>query len=172
MSHCLPGGLAVEPLQQALQQNRALHRSTTQAHRHAADVELYSSTALYTSLQLYSALHSTSSTPSLRFSRATARMSFTKHSPPLRRPSTTKDEKIEGSKSNSKLRRIPGLAVCGTIFSPPRDISRYSVSPRREIWRGPGIGYRGIPRDTDTGRYREIPGDTRYVAGFTAIVGK
>ena len=48
-----------------------LHRSTTQAHRHAADVELYSSTALYsalqrsTSLQLYSALHSTSSTPSL-----------------------------------------------------------------------------------------------------------
>ena len=45
MSHCLPGGLAVEPLQQTLQQNRALHRSTTQALRPAADVELYSSTA-------------------------------------------------------------------------------------------------------------------------------
>ena len=62
------GGLAVEPLQQTLQQNRALHRSTTQAVRHAADVQLYSATALYssTSLQLYSALHSTSSTPSLR----------------------------------------------------------------------------------------------------------
>ena len=59
MSHCLPGGLAVEPLQQTLQQNRALHRSTTQAHRHAADVELYSSTAL----QIYqSALHLYSST--------------------------------------------------------------------------------------------------------------
>ena len=48
-----------------------LHRSTTQALRPAADVELYSSTLLYsapersTSLQLYSALHSTSSTPSL-----------------------------------------------------------------------------------------------------------
>ena len=49
-----------------------LHRSTTEAVRHAVDVELYSSTLLYsapersTSLQLYSALHSTSSTPSLR----------------------------------------------------------------------------------------------------------
>ena len=49
-----------------------LHRSTTHAVRPAADVELYSSTALYsalqhsTALQLYSALHSTSSTPSLR----------------------------------------------------------------------------------------------------------
>ena len=48
-----------------------LHRSTTHAVRPAADVELYSSTALYsalqrsTALQLYSALHSTSSTPSL-----------------------------------------------------------------------------------------------------------
>ena len=31
-----------------------LHRSTTQAHRPAADVELYSSTALYSALQLYS----------------------------------------------------------------------------------------------------------------------
>ena len=47
LSHCLPGGLAVEPLQQTLQQNRALHRSTTHPPRHAADVELYSSTALY-----------------------------------------------------------------------------------------------------------------------------
>ena len=37
--------LYVEPLQQTLQQNRALHRSTTQALR-PADVELYSSTAL------------------------------------------------------------------------------------------------------------------------------
>ena len=49
-----------------------LHRSTTQAHRPAADAELYSSTALQlyssTALQLYSALHSTSSTPSLRVS--------------------------------------------------------------------------------------------------------
>ena len=48
-----------------------LHRSTTEAVRHAVDVELYSFTLLYsapersTSLQLYSALHSTSSTPSL-----------------------------------------------------------------------------------------------------------
>ena len=46
-----------------------LHRSTTHSPRHAVDVELYSSTALSiqrsTSLQLYSALHSTSSTPSL-----------------------------------------------------------------------------------------------------------
>ena len=44
-----------------------LHRSTAQAVRHAADVELYSSTALQSALhlylQLYSALHSTSSTP-------------------------------------------------------------------------------------------------------------
>ena len=47
-------GFAVEPLQQTLQQNRALHRSTTQAPRHAADVELYSSTALQSALQLYS----------------------------------------------------------------------------------------------------------------------
>ena len=53
-----------------------LHRSTTHAVRPAADVELYSSTALYsapersTSLQLYSALRSTSSTPSLRSSSA------------------------------------------------------------------------------------------------------
>ena len=57
-----------------------LHRSTTHAVRHAAhhaaDVELYSSTALYsalqrsTPLQLYSALHSTSSTPSLSVNRA------------------------------------------------------------------------------------------------------
>ena len=54
MSHCLPGGFAVEPLQQALQQNRALHRSTTQALRPAADVELYSSTALQSALHLYS----------------------------------------------------------------------------------------------------------------------
>ena len=53
-------GFAVEPLQQTLQQNRALHRSTTQALRPAADVELYSSTALQSALhlstQLYSAL--------------------------------------------------------------------------------------------------------------------
>ena len=41
-----------------------LHRSTTEALSPAADVELYSSTGS-TSLQLYSALHSTSSTPSL-----------------------------------------------------------------------------------------------------------
>ena len=47
-------GFAVEPLQQTLQQNRALHRSTTQAHRPAADVELYSSTALQSALHLYS----------------------------------------------------------------------------------------------------------------------
>ena len=52
MSHCLPGGLAVEPLQQTLQQNRALHRSTTEAPRPAADVELYSSTALSSSTAL------------------------------------------------------------------------------------------------------------------------
>ena len=55
-----------------------LHRSTTHAVRHAVDVELYSSTLLYsapersTSLQLYSALHSTSSTPSLRRGAAAA----------------------------------------------------------------------------------------------------
>ena len=54
LSHCLPGGLAVEPLQQTLQQNRALHRSTTEALRPAADVELYSSTALQSALHLYS----------------------------------------------------------------------------------------------------------------------
>ena len=53
-SLCLPGGLAVEPLQPTLQQNRALHRSTTHAVRHAADVELYSSTALQSALHLYS----------------------------------------------------------------------------------------------------------------------
>ena len=55
LSHCLPGGLAVEPLQQTLQQNRALHRSTTEALRPAADehVELYSSTALQSALHLY-----------------------------------------------------------------------------------------------------------------------
>ena len=35
-----------------IQQNRALHRSTTEALRHAADVELYSSTALYISTAL------------------------------------------------------------------------------------------------------------------------
>ena len=54
LSHCLPGGLAVEPLQQTLQQNRALHRSTGDSHRHAPDVELYSSTALQSALHLYS----------------------------------------------------------------------------------------------------------------------
>ena len=54
LSHCLPGGLAVEPLQQTLQQNRALHRSTTEALRPAADVELYSSTALQSALHIYS----------------------------------------------------------------------------------------------------------------------
>ena len=43
-----------------------LHRSTTEALRPAADVELYSAPERSTSLQLYSALHSTSSTPSLR----------------------------------------------------------------------------------------------------------
>ena len=45
-----------------------LHRSTSDSHRPAPDVELYSSLQLYssTALQLYSALHSTSSTPSLR----------------------------------------------------------------------------------------------------------
>ena len=59
----LPGRLAVEPLQPTLQQNRALHRSTGDSHRPAADVELYSSTALSgalqrsTSLQLYTALY-------------------------------------------------------------------------------------------------------------------
>ena len=47
--------MAVEPLQQTLQQNRALpHRSTTEALRPAADVELYSSTALQSALHLYS----------------------------------------------------------------------------------------------------------------------
>ena len=53
LSHCLPGGLAVEPLQQTLQQNRALHRSTSDSHRPAPDVELYSSTALQSALHLY-----------------------------------------------------------------------------------------------------------------------
>ena len=62
MSHCLPGGLAVEPLQQTLQQNRALHRSTTHAVRPVPDVELYSSTALQSSTGLQSALHLYSST--------------------------------------------------------------------------------------------------------------
>ena len=47
-------GFAVEPLQQTLQQNPALHRSTTHAVRPAPDVELYSSTALQSALQLYS----------------------------------------------------------------------------------------------------------------------
>ena len=47
-------GFAVEPLQQTLQQNRALHRSTTHAVRPAPDVELYSSTALQSALHLYS----------------------------------------------------------------------------------------------------------------------
>ena len=46
-------GLAVEPLQQTLQQNRALHRSTSDSHRHAPGVELYSSTALQSALHLY-----------------------------------------------------------------------------------------------------------------------
>ena len=57
---------AVEPLQQTLQQNRALHRSTTHPPRPAADVELYSSTARSPALQLYSALHPLHPTPSLR----------------------------------------------------------------------------------------------------------
>ena len=38
--------------------NNYLDRSTTQAHRHAPDVELYSSTALQSALQLYSQLYS------------------------------------------------------------------------------------------------------------------
>ena len=42
----------MKSLQQTLQQNRALHRSTTHPPRHAADVELYSSTALYISTAL------------------------------------------------------------------------------------------------------------------------
>ena len=41
-------------VQQTLQQNRALHRSTTEAPCPAADVELYSSTALQSALHLYS----------------------------------------------------------------------------------------------------------------------
>ena len=49
-------GFAVEPLQQTLQQNCALHRSTTQALRPAADVELYSSTALQSALQISTTL--------------------------------------------------------------------------------------------------------------------
>ena len=52
MSHCRPGGLAVEPLQPTLQQNRALQCSTREALRPAPDVELYSSTALHSSTAL------------------------------------------------------------------------------------------------------------------------
>ena len=55
-------GLAVEPLQQTLQQNRALHRSTSDSHRHAPDVELYSSTALQSALHLYISIYSLQST--------------------------------------------------------------------------------------------------------------
>ena len=67
-------GFAVEPLQQTLQQNRALHRSTTQALRPAADVELYSSTALQSALHLYNStalytLHPLLHPPSARLPR-------------------------------------------------------------------------------------------------------
>ena len=53
LSHCLS-----RPLQQTLQQNRALQRSTTQAVRPAADVELYTTTALQRSRALYSSIYS------------------------------------------------------------------------------------------------------------------
>ena len=62
-----------------------LHRSTTHAVRPAADVELYSATALYsalqrsTALQLYSALHSTSSTPSLSCCSAASKQKMAKN---------------------------------------------------------------------------------------------
>ena len=49
-----PSKLKVRTYNKTLQQNRALHRSTTHPHRHAADVELYSSTALQSALHLYS----------------------------------------------------------------------------------------------------------------------
>ena len=54
LSHCLPGGLAVEPLTtNSTAKSRYLHRSTGDSHRHAPDVELYSSTALQSALHLY-----------------------------------------------------------------------------------------------------------------------
>ena len=60
--------------------NRALHRSTTEAPRPAADVELYSSTALQSALHLYSStalytlhpLHPPSDTDTNRLTRHTA----------------------------------------------------------------------------------------------------
>ena len=63
-----PGGLAVEPLQQTLQQNRALHRSSlynggASSRGGCRALQLYSAPEPSTSLQLYGALHSTSSTP-------------------------------------------------------------------------------------------------------------
>jgi len=72
-----------------------LHRSTTHAVRHAVDVELYSSTALYsapersTALQLYSALHSTSSTPSLRVHSTTTIPFPSPHTTPSPSPSSS-----------------------------------------------------------------------------------
>ena len=112
MSHCLPG-FAVEPLQQTLQQNRALHRSTTQAVRHAADVELYSSTALSSALYLYSALHSTSSTPSLRWGDAAVpalapiwRSPFRHTASPL--PDTPAAASVHPLVAPRRARRTPG----------------------------------------------------------------
>ena len=55
-------GFAVEPLQQTLQQNRALHRSTiiglTSSRAGCRALQLYSAPERSTSLQLYSALRS------------------------------------------------------------------------------------------------------------------
>ena len=67
---CLVRAYHVEFVVEISRCRAPLHRSTSDSHRHAADVELYK---LYSALQLYSsthysALHSTSSTPSLRVS--------------------------------------------------------------------------------------------------------
>ena len=79
-----------------------LHPSTTEAVRHAVDVELYSSTLLYsapersTSLQLYSALHSTSSTPSLRLRTAM-------HLAPCTMPLSPQAKELQERQKNQKI---------------------------------------------------------------------
>ena len=53
----------VEFVVEILRCRAPLHRSTSDSHRHAPDVELYTALQRSPALQLYSALHSTSSTP-------------------------------------------------------------------------------------------------------------
>ena len=117
------------------QQNRALHRSTTQAPRHAADVELYSSTALYISTALQcSTLYILYTLPQgLRSSAAVDRTpppKASKHevlSPDMRTCNPQADARIVSSISRGALQRLKE-------FSFSREVSRrWCLSEDRHV---------------------------------------